>query len=135
MIGSQQSSTASYPHVSLPLTTQHPHPVPLDLTRSPTPGSISSYYLGPHSGRDGDDFLPVTDPGDWLEDGLNVLVPHQELPSGTPGGKKADLKLGAFVDGARREKDGMFFLPSVHHDDDTDMFQRFDSSPAISVQV
>lgn len=34
------------------------------------------------------------------------MVAREELPVGTPGGKKADLKLGAFVDGARREKDG-----------------------------
>jgi hypothetical protein len=91
---------------------QHPHPVPLDLTRSPSPGSISSYYLGHHDHRD--DFIPLSDSDRWLEeghdhtldDGLDLLVPEEEYPVGTPGGKKADLKLGAFVDGAKREKDG-----------------------------
>jgi hypothetical protein len=93
-------------------TSQHPHPVPLDLTRSPSPGSISSYYLGHHDHRD--DFIPLSDSGRWLEeghdhvldDGLNLLVPEEEYPVGTPGGKKADLKLGPFVDGAKREKNG-----------------------------
>jgi hypothetical protein len=86
-------------------TTQHPHPVPLDLTRSPSPGSINSYYLGHHSGGS-QDFLPLTDSGRWLDDGLDLMVPEEEYPVGTPGGKKADLKLGAFVDGVKRDKNG-----------------------------
>jgi hypothetical protein len=94
-------------------TTQHPHPVPLDLTRSPSPGSINSYYLGHHD-HTRDDFIPLSDSGRWLEeghddhldDGLDLLVPEEEYPVGTPGGKKADLRIGAFVDGAKREKNG-----------------------------
>jgi hypothetical protein len=39
------------------------------------------------------------------------MVSQEELPVGTPGGKKADLRLGAFVDGARREKDGELYMP------------------------
>lgn len=95
------------------LTTQHPHPVPLDLTRSPSPGSINSYDLGHHD-HTRDDFFPLSDSGRWLEeghddrldDGLDLLVPEGEYPVGTPGGKKADLRIGAFVDGAKREKNG-----------------------------
>ena len=107
-----QASSASYPRVNLPSSStsysQHPHPVPLplDLTRSPSPGSIGSYYLGRNPGRDSDDFIPLAESEQWLDDGLDLMVAQEELPIGTPGGKKADLKLGAFVDGARREKDG-----------------------------
>lgn len=97
---------ASYPVMPFSNTSQHPHPVPLDMTRSPTPGSISSYYLGPHSGRGDDDFLPLSESGRYFDDGLDMMVPQEELPVGTPGGKKADLKLGAFVDGVKRNKHG-----------------------------
>jgi hypothetical protein len=55
----------------------------------------------------------LSDSGRWLEDehhelddGLDLLVPEEEYPVGTPGGKKADLRLGAFVDGVKREKNG-----------------------------
>jgi hypothetical protein len=34
------------------------------------------------------------------------MVPEEEYPVGTPGGKKADLKLGAFVDVVKRDKNG-----------------------------
>jgi len=40
------------------------------------------------------------------EDGLDLLVGDQELPTGTPGGKKDDLRKGKFVDGAKHEKGG-----------------------------
>lgn len=110
--GHTASASASCPRIKLPVTFQHPHPVPLDMTRSPTPGSISSYYLGAHSGRESEDFAPLLESNRWLDDGFNVMVPKEELPVGTPGGKRADLRLGAFVDGAKREKDGEFTVAS-----------------------
>lgn len=40
------------------------------------------------------------------DDAFDLLVGKQKLPSGTPGGKKADLRRGALVDGAKHEKNG-----------------------------
>jgi hypothetical protein len=55
--------------------------------------------------------VPLTTSGrtDGLEDGLDLLVREEQLPSGTPGGSKADLRLGAFVDGKRVERGGKSF--------------------------
>jgi hypothetical protein len=74
-----------------------------------------------HHDHTRDDFIPLSDSGRWLEeghddhldDGLDLLVPEEEYPVGTPGGKKADLKIGAFVDGAKREKNGDLFTDSM----------------------
>ena len=56
------------------------------------------------------DFDPINESGHThsrgVEDGLDVLVTQQEIPPGTPGGKRSDLRRGAFVDGARHEKAG-----------------------------
>lgn len=41
-----------------------------------------------------------------IEDPLDLFVATEELPIGTPGGKKADLQRGALVDGARHERGG-----------------------------
>jgi hypothetical protein len=38
------------------------------------------------------------------------MVPEEEYPVGTPGGKKADLRIGAFVDGVKRDKNGEYKL-------------------------
>lgn len=38
------------------------------------------------------------------------MVPEEEYPVGTPGGKKADLRIGAFVDGVKRDKNGEYRL-------------------------
>ena len=54
------------------------------------------------------DFIPLTASGqtEELEDGLDLLVGHEELPMGTPGGRKEDLRRGALIDGARHERGG-----------------------------
>ena len=56
------------------------------------------------------DFDPINESGHThargVEDGLDVLVTQQEIPPGTPGGKRSDLRRGAFVDGARHERAG-----------------------------
>ena len=48
-----------------------------------------------------------------MTDGLDLLVRQEELPVGTPGGKKADLRRGALVDGMRPEKNGESTLSTV----------------------
>ncbi|OCF31681.1 hypothetical protein I316_06686 [Kwoniella heveanensis BCC8398] len=47
---------------------------------------------------------------DMADDGLGMFVKKQDIPSGTPGGKKEDLKRGAFVDGAKHEPDAVRFF-------------------------
>jgi hypothetical protein len=44
--------------------------------------------------------------GNDPSDGLDLLVQQEQIPVGTPGGSKADLRRGAFVDGKRHEKGG-----------------------------
>lgn len=87
-----------------PFTTQHPHPVPLAETTSRSlieDFDTTSFY-------DPGDFIPLTQSGHTaeLDDGLELLVSQEDLPIGTPGGTKADLKRGALVDGAKHEKHG-----------------------------
>lgn len=89
------------PHRSSPYsTTQHPHPVPLPSTPV-TDFGATEYYSS-------DDFIPLTQSGHTVEldDGLELLVTQEELPTGTPGGTEADLKHGALIDGAKHEKNG-----------------------------
>ncbi|WWD16489.1 hypothetical protein CI109_100915 [Kwoniella shandongensis] len=94
--------------VGHPPTTQHPHPVPLprDALYAQSLYADSTTFFTPG------DFLQVTGtsrPAEY-DDGFDMFVGREELPSGTPGGKKADLRRGAFVDGAKHEKDAIRFF-------------------------
>ena len=99
-------SLGHYASAQHPFTTQHPHPVPLTMSpRAYLEGNTT--YVDENTPSPGD-FIPLTGSGRTqnVDDGLDLLVTPQEFPSGTPGGKKADLRRGAFVDGARHEKAG-----------------------------
>lgn len=41
-----------------------------------------------------------------IHDGLEMMVRQEDMPIGTPGGKKEDLRRGAFVDGVKHEHGG-----------------------------
>jgi hypothetical protein len=80
-----------------------------------------SFELSPHLRPQRDDY-PESEPDEsefdedeefqaveemqMEEDPLEVFVAQEELPVGTPGGKKADLRRGALVDGAKHERGG-----------------------------
>ena len=80
-------------------TTQHPHPVPR-RERDP----VDSFRHGKFY-SDGD-LRPHTQSDHWMDQGLELLVGVEKLPAGTPGGREADLKRGALIDGAKHEKHG-----------------------------
>lgn len=47
-----------------------------------------------------------------MNDAFDMLVGLEEIPSGTPGGKKADLRRGALLDGVKHEKNGKHTSPA-----------------------
>ncbi|WVF65801.1 hypothetical protein IAT40_000538 [Kwoniella sp. CBS 6097] len=51
-----------------------------------------------------------SDIGEGENDGFGLFVKNEEVPPGTPGGKKEDLQRGAFVDGAKHEPDAIRFF-------------------------
>ncbi|WVQ79082.1 hypothetical protein IAT38_001176 [Cryptococcus sp. DSM 104549] len=67
------------PHLAYPMTTQHPHPVP--LAREQT---MTIQYDEPEA--------------------LDMFAKEEVTPKRTPGGKKADMKRGPSVEGERSEK-------------------------------
>ena len=87
--------------LSVPSTTQHPHPVPLHRTESLSEFdfTVPAFDLATNPWS-----YSVTSVG--MKDGLEVMVPREELPCGTPGGKRNDLRRGAFVDGEPNERGG-----------------------------
>ena len=127
--GSTIPPHAPYRH---PFTSQHPHPVPLSPIESfsfadsttfqhdffPAPEAVLSFSKlsqkqrtqSRQYGVGSDDFVPLTESGRTVpveyEDGLHLLVMDEELPVGTPGGKKADLRRGALIDGAKHDHGG-----------------------------
>lgn len=95
-----------------PFTTQHPHPVPLPrpFPKTVYHDSDDTDFFG--SGGDDytpdpDDFVPLTTSGRTMEldDGLDILVKDEQLPGGTPGGTKEDLRRGVLMD-AKHGKNG-----------------------------
>ncbi|KAK4688192.1 hypothetical protein P7C73_g1919, partial [Tremellales sp. Uapishka_1] len=96
------SSPAPPTHYSatppMPHTMEHPRPHPVPLNNL-----SASHFL-----REG--FEPMSSTGYSLDDALRILVANEELPSGTPGGKKEDLQRGVLVDGQRREKGALRFF-------------------------
>ena len=97
--------TPSSSHLAVK-TQQHPHPIPRHLIPSSELDDSSRFYSS-------SDFEPVinshdSERPDVCDDGLDLLVAREELPVGTPGGKRADLRRGVLVDGAKHEKDGEF---------------------------
>ena len=125
---------APYRH---PFTSQHPHPVPLSPVESITFADSTTFHhdflpppqeflsvstcnsrwskSSPPRAQEWqyamDDFEPLTQSGRTmdLEDGLDLLVRDEDLPTGTPGGRKADLRSGALIDGAPHERGGELF--------------------------
>ena len=110
-----------------PLTSQHPHPVPLSPAAELSYMEKIQYHRDSHPTDEGarkierqsqSHFRPTQDQlglgigfrgheaASEVDDGLDVLVKDEALPIGTPGGKKADLKRGVFLDGVRPERGG-----------------------------
>ncbi|EIW69010.1 hypothetical protein TREMEDRAFT_62726 [Tremella mesenterica DSM 1558] len=122
------STNSSPPRLLAPSTQQHPHPVPLARHLSPY-GNNGSYF--------DDEFEPSTDYRHRREtsidsdDGLSIMVPQEELPVGTPGGRTDDLRRGAFIDGAKHEKGAIrFFSRDMYSPEGLD--SSFTSSPSSS---
>lgn len=97
---------------------------------SSEPSYDLSPHLRPHTERhdhgddpEGVDFEPVCEDGSSgitpeskaIDDALDLFVVRDELPMGTPGGSKADLRRGALVDGARHERGGEYPAPDTVH--------------------